>query len=128
MKTLVYFALSGIAALFVLIGCKKDDTAKDYRSAFTGKFNVKETTTCYGAMGDCQYEKDTTIYVVPGDSDSIIIVMGRTININPEGSYTAYHYGLQFRNDSIFSFNMTGGLEGGTYIRHEGKRISKKWL
>ena len=77
-------------------------------------------------MGDCFYEKDTTIHVTAGEGDSTISVLGRTLTIYPDGNYSAYHYGLQFRNDSIFSFFMNGGLGAGTYIRHEGLRISKK--
>jgi hypothetical protein len=121
-----FLIIVGFAVLFSINSCKKDNTVKDYRSVFIGTYVVKETTTCYGAMGDCFYEKDTTIHVTAGEGDSTISVLGRTLNIYPDGNYSAYHYGLQFRNDSIFSFFMNGGLGAGTYIRHEGLRISKK--
>jgi len=121
-----FLIVVSFTALLLPICCKKDDTVKDYRSAFIGTYDVKETTNCYGAMGDCFYEKDTIIYVTEGEGDSTISVLGRTVNIYPDGNYSAYHYSLQFRNDSIFSFFMNGGLGAGTYIRHEGKRISKK--
>jgi hypothetical protein len=126
MKTVLSFALFCLFTIFFMVCCQKEDTAKDYRAAFTGTYAAKETTTCYGAMGNCYHESDSIIYVIPGDSDSTILVLGRMISIATDGIYTAYHYGLQFRSDSIFSNLMVGGLGGGTYVKHVGKRISKK--
>jgi len=126
MKTFKCFAIFGLVAMLFQASCKKEGAEKDYRNAFTGTYAVKETTTCYGGMGDCYYEKDTTIYVTPGDTDSTINVLGRNLAINTDGHYATSHHHLQFRNDSIISFFKYGGLGGGTYVWHVGKRISKK--
>lgn len=120
-----FLVIANFLVLLVLLCCKKDDMEKDYRSAFIGTYDVKETITCYGSFGDCFYEKDTLVIVTRSDNDSTINVLGRTIAIGPDGITGDYHYGLHFRNDSIFSFFMNGGLGAGTYIRHDGKRISK---
>jgi hypothetical protein len=55
---------------------------------------------------------------------STLSVLGREVWLDSGGSYYAYHYGLNFRNDSIFSNYMSGGLGCGSYISHVGVKIS----
>ena len=101
----------------------------DFRDMYTGKYQVHETIYSYGfpVCGEPYFsERDTIISVSYGYTDSTLLVLGRDIYVDSTGRGYDYHYGLRFRNDSIFSYFMNGGLGCGQYENHEGIRISMK--
>jgi hypothetical protein len=105
------------------ISCEK---FKDERDVYIGKYKVTETINCYGPCGTCSSTKDTTIVVGYGLTDTSISVLGRDVTLDESGEYFAYHYGLIFQNDSIFSTYMNGGLGCGQYESYVGVKISDK--
>ena len=105
--------------------CKKEcNEPSDFRDEFTGQYQCHETISCYGFCGTCSSERDTIISVTYGNTDSTISVLGREVWLDSADSYYAYHYGLNFRNDSIFSNYMNGGLGCGQYESYVGVKIS----
>jgi hypothetical protein len=112
-------------AFFFLTACdKEDNTPSDLRDEFRGQYQCRETVSCYGSCGTCSTVRDTIISIDYGNSDSTITVLGREVWLDSAGSYSAYHYGLYFRNDSIFSNYMNGGLGCGQYESYVGVKIS----
>ncbi len=110
-----------------LLSCEKetnDDGPTDFRAVYVGKYHCIENINCYGALGSCSYTYDTIFSVFNGSSDTTISFLGREIWLDSTDSYYAYHYGLYFRNDSIFSSYMNGGLGGGQYENITGVKIS----
>lgn len=109
----------------LLAACKKEcDTPSDFRDEWRGKYQCVETVNCYGPCFTCSSSRDTIISVDYGTSDSTLLVLGREVWLDSGGSYSAYHYGLNFRNDSIFSNYMNGGLGCGQYESYVGVKIS----
>lgn len=112
-------------AFFSLTSCDKEDsTPSDFRDEFRGQYQCRETISCYGSCGTCSTVRDTVISINYGNTDSTIVVLGREVWLDTAGSYYAYHYGLTFRNDSIFSTYMNGGLGCGQYESYVGVKIS----
>ena len=106
---------------------KKDAGPSDSRDKYTGRYQVHETIYSYGfpVCGEpFSREKDTVISVSYGETDSTLLVLGRDIYVDSTGRGYDYHYGLSFRNDSIFSHYMNGGLGCGQYENYVGPRIS----
>lgn len=119
------FTLLALVCLSVLLSCKKDsNTPSDFRDEYVGQYQCTETVSCYGPCSTCYTVRDTLISVNYGNSDTTLLVLGREVWLDSSGSYYAYHYGLNFRNDSIFSNYMNGGLGCGQYISHAGVKIS----
>jgi hypothetical protein len=114
-----------VLAFAVFSACKKDcNTPSDFRDVWRGQYQCVETVNCYGPCFTCSSTRDTIISVDFGTTDSTLSVLGREVWLDSGGSYYAYHYGLNFRNDSIFSNYMSGGLGCGSYISHVGVKIS----
>lgn len=123
-----YFFLP-VLACFLLTSCDDEkETKADFRDTYIGKYQVSEHIYSYGPPDIVPYvntTKDTVISVTKGSTDSSLLVLGREVILDSNHEYYAYHYGLQFRNDSIFSNYMNGGLGGGQYEVYKGVRISK---
>ena len=116
--------------LVCLNSCTKDAVSpNDFRRNYVGKYQVVEHVSSYG-FPECgepySREKDTVIIVDYGETDSTLSVLGRDVWLNPSGYYYGYHYSLHLWNDSISSYYMSGGLGCGSYIVHNGIRISDK--
>ncbi len=119
-----YF-LSLFFCLAVFSSCKKDcDKPADPRDEFVGQYQCRETISCYGSCGTCYTERDTVLSVYYGNTDTTILFIGREVWLDSTGSYYAYHYGLNFRNDSVFSSYMNGGLGCGAYETYFGVKIA----
>lgn len=112
--------------VLIMVSCKKDcdNKSPDFRDEFIGKYSCRYTVSCYGPCFTCYSVTDTVISVQYGNSDTTIFVLGREVWLDSTGSYYAYHYGLNFRNDSIFSTFMNGGLGCGQYQSYVGVKIS----
>lgn len=111
----------------LMISCDKENSGpKDFRDKYIGKYQVTESIDCYGSCVSCSSQIDTVISVKYGSTDSSLSVLGRNVTLDSTGFYYAYHYGLQFRNDSIYSNFMNGGLGCGQYEVYNGYRISEK--
>lgn len=112
-------------ALGALSSCKKDSNKPaDFRDVWRGQYQCVNTVNCYGPCGSCSSTRDTIISVDYGTTDTTLLVLGREVWLDSLGNYYAYHYGLSFRDDSIFSTYMSGGLGCGSYIRYTGVKIS----
>ncbi len=117
---------------FLILACEPEKEEQeinntiDFRDKLVGKYQVTETFNSYGAPGICNSfssTKDTIITVSYGATDSTYSVLGRDVYLDANNEYYAYHYGLIFRNDSIFSTFMNGGLGCGVYEYYKGKKI-----
>lgn len=114
-----------------MMACKpeKEDTQilllEDTRLKFVGQYKVVEKIYSYGdpKCGSYSSTRDTIISVKTGATDSTIAVLGRDVYLDSNNEYYAYHYGLQFRNDSIFSTYMNGGLGCGQYEVYTGVKL-----
>jgi hypothetical protein len=124
MKTHGKFIYSLILSWAILNACDNNGNDPDFRDQYVGKYQVTEKITCYGPCRTCASLKDTVIIVDYGLTDTTLSVLGRDVFLDSDGFYSAYHYGLWLRNDSIWSYNMNGGLGCGQYENHEGVRIS----
>jgi hypothetical protein len=101
----------------------------DFRDKYAGKYQVQEELQSYGfppCGNNFHSLKDTIITVDFGITDSTLIVLGREVQLDSNGFYFAYHYGLHLWNDSISSSFMNGGLGCGRYEIYNGYRISEK--
>ena len=132
---LKYIHVISCVVIIALASCEDDKYAPvsipqpipetpDFRDSIIGKYSVIEIISCYGPCGACYSTKDTTISVNYGVTDSTYNVLGWDAYLGTTGTYTAYHYGLTFRNDSIFSYFMNGGLGCGQNVSHVGVRTS----
>lgn len=113
---------------FAITACEKGFwKPKDFRDAYVGKYQVTEKLTVYGSplcdLGP-DTEKDTVIIVDYGSKKTTLFVLGREVELDEEGYYYAYRFGLRIWNDSIWSLHMNGGLGCGIYEHYEGYRIS----
>ena len=97
----------------------------DPRDAYVGKYAVHQTNNCYGPCDTCHSEQDLILVVDYGNSDSTVIFENREISISAIESYYDYHYNLRIKNDSLHTWNMSGGLGCGVYIGQDGVRIDK---
>jgi hypothetical protein len=120
------FLLVSALLIFIFTSCEKAFWKKDYRDKFVGKYQVTEEKRSYGPCGFENYLRDTLIIVDYGNSDSLLVVLGRDVYPDKNGYYRTYDHEVRFRNDSILSRYKFGGLGCGYYITHEGKRISSK--
>lgn len=128
------YAPSGLSVRLVIMFCclltacdQIDPAPADFRDQYTGKYQVHEKIYSYGfpECGEPYFrERDTIISVSYGHTDSTLMVLGRDIFVDSTGWGYDYHYGLSFRNDSIFSHFMNGGLGCGQHEIYEGLRIS----
>lgn len=110
--------------IILLAACEKT-TVEDFRAPYVGKYQVSERLERYGSCGPPFYSlKDTVISVHYGNTDSTLLVLGREVYLDSDGHYSAYHYGLRMRNDSISSHHMNGGLGCGIYETYTGIKIS----
>lgn len=107
---------------FMLVSCKKDNP--DSRDVYVGRYFVHESVNCYGPCDTCSTERDTSISVTYGSTDTTLMVLGREVWLDTGGTFYAYHYGLEFRDDSIFSNYMNGGLGCGQYESYKGVKTS----
>ena len=119
------FSIILCVAVALLSACnKKCDNPSDFRDVWRGQYLCVETINCYGTCSTCSSVRDTIISVDYGTTDSTLMVLGREVWLDSGGSFYAYHYGLNFRNDSIFSDYMNGGLGCGQYESYVGVKIS----
>lgn len=112
--------------LFAACG-KADEKLTDARNKYIGSYFVHEKIGSYGPPPYVEpflYEKETIINVLPGETDSTLLVLGREVWLDSNGSYYEYKYGLRLWNDSLRSYYSSGGMGGGMYISHVGYRIS----
>jgi hypothetical protein len=116
-------------SIVIFSSCEKEFWKKDFRDKYVGKYQVTEKLTVYGSP-HCNLgpdsEKDTIIIVDYGSKKNTLFVLGREVELDEDGYYYAYHFGLRIWNDSIWSLHMNGGLGCGIYERYEGYRISSK--
>jgi len=125
---LKFFKGFGIALMLTIFSCSRDAVIfplRDDRDAYVGKYAVHQTNNCYGPCDTCHSEEDLILVVDYGNTDSIVIFQNREIPISVIESYYAYHYNLRIKNDSLHTWNMSGGLGCGVYIVQDGVRIDK---
>jgi len=116
-----------IFLILILFSCNKENNNLNKNlSNYIGKYQTVSKFTTFGAMPYSNIEKDTIISVDYGNSDTTLIVLNREVWLDKNREFYDYHYGLQFRNDSIFSTFMNGGLGGGNYEYYVGYKISDK--
>jgi hypothetical protein len=100
----------------------------DFQEKYVGKYQVQEELQnyCLPPCDNYYYSlKDTIITVDFGTTDSTLIVLGREVQLDSNGFFYAYHYGLHLWNDSIWSYYMNGGLGWGRFEKYIGFRISE---
>jgi hypothetical protein len=118
----------GILLLLMFFSCTHDSVIfplPDDRDAYVGKYAVHQTNNCYGPCDTCHSEEDLILVVDYGNTDSTVIFQNHEISISVIESYYAYHYNLRIKNDSLHTWNMSGGLGCGVYIVQDGVRIDK---
>ena len=111
------------------IACKKDEKKPDephydFRDVFVGKYHITGTISCYGPCSTCFTNVDSVISVFYGSSDSTMYVFGRNVQLDADGYFNDYHYGLRLWNDSISSYYANGGLGCGQNEVFLGNKIS----
>jgi hypothetical protein len=125
----VHFLRSlGVLLLLMIFSCTHDSVIvplPDDRDAYVGRYAVHQTNNCYGPCDTCHSEEDLILVVDYGNTDSTVIFQNREIPISVIESYYAYHYNLRIKNDSLHTWNMSGGLGCGVYIVQDGVRIDK---
>ncbi len=127
METIKYLVVILIFSGLVLCSCdKNDEEPTDFRDKYIGKYQVHETISGYSYSSGVSpsKEKDTIISVLYGSTDSTLKVLGRDVYLDSTGFYSAYHYSLRLWNDSIYSYDMNGGLGAGQKEIYVGYRIS----
>lgn len=107
------------AAILVCISCRKEKSSTDFRDAYTGTYKVLLSVNCYGCS-TCAYQKDTTLQVKKGSSDSSILVLGREIILDAEGRYTESRFGVHLWNDSLYISYLNGTLGCGQREVYQG--------
>ena len=118
----------GVLLLLMIFSCTHDSVIvplPDDRDAYVGKYAVHQTNNCYGPCDTCRSEQDLILVVDYGNTDSTVIFQNHEIPISIIESYYAYHYNLRIKNDSLHTWNMSGGLGCGVYIVQDGVRIDK---
>ena len=91
-------------SIVIFSSCEKEFWKKDFRKKYVGIYQVTEKLTVYGSP-NCPLgpdsEKDTVIIVDYGSKKNTLFVLGREVELDEDGYYYAYRFGLRIWNDSI---------------------------
>jgi hypothetical protein len=123
------FILISIIFFTVVLGfgCKKETTDIPIipeKYSPIGKYKVNEDILQYGPFG-FHTNRDTFISITPGTNDTLFYLLGRQIHIDHKGNYTANYYECRLWSDSLYSYEMSGGMGSTRFTKYVGIRISK---